>query len=163
MKDAPAANILVIDVAMPCAAWRRELPGAARLARETARAVLEDAGVGAAEVSLVLSDDDEVRRLNRRWRGKDAPTNVLSFPTGETRMLGDVVLAFETVVREAEEGDRPLVHHFRHLIVHGVLHLLGHDHEADSDAVRMENRERRILREFGVPDPYRGTNGCDHG
>lgn len=163
MKDAPAANILVIDVAMPCAAWRRELPGAARLARETARAVLVDAGVGAAEVSLVLSDDDEVRRLNRRWRGKDAPTNVLSFPTGETRMLGDVVLAFETVVREAEEGDRPLVHHFRHLIVHGVLHLLGHDHEADSDAVRMENRERRILREFGVPDPYRGTNGCDHG
>lgn len=163
MKDAPAANILVIDVAMPCAAWRRELPGAARLARETARAVLVDAGVGAAEVSLVLSDDDEVRRLNRRWRGKDAPTNVLSFPTGETRMLGDVVLAFETVVREAEEGDRPLVHHFRHLIVHGVLHLLGHDHEADRDAVRMENRERRILREFGVPDPYRGTNGCDHG
>lgn len=163
MKDAPAANILVIDVAMPCAAWRRELPGAVRLARETARAVLVDAGIGAAEVSLVLSDDGEIRQLNRRWRGKDAATNVLSFPTGETRMLGDVVLAFETVVREAEEGNKLLVHHFRHLIVHGVLHLLGHDHEAESDAVRMENRERRILREFGVPDPYRIANGCDHG
>jgi probable rRNA maturation factor len=163
MKDAPAAKTLIIDVAMPCALWRRELPGAARVARETARAVLADAAVGAAEVSLVLSDDGEVRQLNRRWRGRDAPTNVLSFPTGETRMLGDVVLAFETVVREAEEGNRPLVHHFRHLIVHGVLHLLGHDHEADSDAVRMEDRERRILREFGVPDPYRVGNGCDHG
>jgi probable rRNA maturation factor len=163
MKDAPAANTVVIDVAIPCAAWRRELPGAARLARETARAVLVDAGVGAVEVCLVLSDDDEMRQLNRRWRGKDAPTNVLSFPTGETRMLGDVVLAFETVVREAEEGDRPFVHHFRHLIVHGVLHLLGYDHEAESDAVRMENHERRILTEFGVPDPYRTANGGDHG
>jgi probable rRNA maturation factor len=163
MKDAPEAKTLIVDVAMPCAAWRRELPGAARLARETVRAVLVDAAVDAAEVSLVLSDDDEIRRLNRRWRGKDSPTNVLSFPTGETRMLGDVVLAFETVVREAEEGNRPLVHHFRHLIVHGVLHLLGLDHEAERDAVRMENRERRILREFGVPDPYRIANRCDHG
>jgi len=163
MNDAPAAKALIVDVAMPCPAWRRELPAAARLARETARAVLADAAIAAAEVSVVLSDDGEMRRLNRRWRGKDAPTNVLSFATGETPMLGDVVLAFETVVREAEQGNRPLVHHFRHLIVHGVLHLLGHDHEAEGDAVRMESRERRILGAFGVPDPYRVADRCDHG
>lgn len=158
MKDAPAAKALVIDVATPCAAWRRRIPGVIRLARETASAVLTDAGVSRAEVSLVLSNDAAVRTLNRRWRGKDSPTNVLSFPTGEQRMLGDVVLAFETLAREAKDQGKPLAHHLRHLIVHGVLHLLGHDHERRRDAARMESRERRILHRFGVPDPYSVTS-----
>lgn len=158
MKDAPAAKALVIDVATPCAAWRRRIPGIVGLARETVTAVLTDAGIVAAEVSLVFGDDAAVRVLNRRWRRQDAPTNVLSFPTGESRMLGDVVLAFETVAREAKEQGKPLAHHVRHLIVHGVLHLLGHDHERERDAARMEYRERRILRRFDIPDPYNVTN-----
>jgi probable rRNA maturation factor len=158
MNDARAAKALIIDVAMPCPAWRRRIRGVIGLARETAAAVLTDAGVADAEVSLVLGDDAVVRTLNRRWRRKDAPTNVLSFPTGERRMLGDVVLAFETVVREAKEQGKPLAHHLRHLIVHGVLHLLGYDHERERDAARMENRERRILRRFDVPDPYSITS-----
>ncbi len=143
-----------IDVSIAVPAWRRRLPGVARLARETVRAALTDSGIDAAEVSLVLTDDAAVRTLNRRWRGKDVPTDVLSFPTGEPSHIGDVVLAFETVAREAKEQGKPFAHHFRHLIVHGVLHLLGHDHGRDRDAARMESRERRILKEFGVSDPY---------
>lgn len=158
MNDARAAKALIIDVAMPCPAWRRRIRGVIGLARETVAAVLTDAGVADAEVSLVLGDDAVMRTLNRRWRRKDAPTNVLSFPTGERRMLGDVVLAFETVVREAKEQGKPPAHHLRHLIVHGVLHLLGYDHERERDAARMENRERRILRRLDVPDPYSVTS-----
>jgi probable rRNA maturation factor len=169
MKDALAIkSSIVIDVAISCAAWRRELPGIVRLCRETVRAALTDAGSGPAEVSLMLSDDAAVRTLNRRWRGKDAPTNVLSFSAGDDvpggpRLLGDVVLAFETVAREAAAQGKPLAHHVRHLIVHGVLHLLGHDHERERAAVQMERRERRILEGFGVPDPYRVTGAPDHG
>ncbi len=148
---------MVIDVAMPCPTWRRRVPGIVRLARETVTAVLTDSGFAAGEVSLVFSNDAAVRSLNRRWRRKDAPTNVLSFPTREPRMLGDVVMAFETVAREAKEQGKPLAHHLRHLIVHGVLHLLGHDHDRERDATRMENRERRILRRFDIPDPYNVT------
>lgn len=161
MKDAPAARVLVIDVAIPCAGWRRSIPGVARLARETVTAALADAGIADAEVSLVLGDDDAVQALNRRWRGRDAPTNVLSFPTGESPILGDVILAFETMTREAQEQGKPFAHHLRHLIVHGVLHLLGYDHERYRDATRMENCERRILRRFDIPDPYRALS--DHG
>jgi len=169
MNDAPAIKSrIVIDVAISSPAWRKELPGIVRLCRETVRAALADAGSGAAEVSLLLSDDAAVRTLNRRWRGKDAPTNVLSFSAGDAvpggpRLLGDVVLAFETVAREAAEQGKPLAHHVRHLIVHGVLHLLGHDHERDRAAARMENRERRILAGFGIPDPYRATGAPGHG
>jgi probable rRNA maturation factor len=117
----------------------------------------------------VLSDDAAMRALNARWRGKDAPTNVLSFAAsddlapGMPRLLGDVVLAFETVSREALAEGKPLADHTRHLIVHGVLHLLGHDHERASDAKRMESLERGILAGFGVPDPYRAESAVDHG
>lgn len=172
MKDDPGPKRLVIDVAVPCAAWRRRVPGVERLARDTVRAALAGAGaeLGAAEVSLLLSDDAEVHALNRRWRGKDSPTNVLSFPGGEDGkapgapvMLGDVVLALETVAREAEAQGKPLLDHVRHLIVHGVLHLLGHDHERAREAARMEALERRILAGLGVPDPYRAASELEHG
>ena len=159
MKDDPERELPVIDVVTPCAAWRKHLPGAAKLARETARAALADARHTGGELSVVLSDDEAVRILNKRWRGKDAPTNVLSFATGEPNLLGDVVLAFETVAREAKAQGKPLANHVRHLVVHGVLHLLGHDHARERDATRMENRERRILKSFGVADPYRLRHG----
>jgi probable rRNA maturation factor len=160
--DRAAKPRLVIDVALPHAAWRAALPGIVRLARETVRAALAaaDEAPVPAELSVVLSDDAAIRILNARWRGKDAATNVLSFPAGggdvpgAPRLLGDIVLAYETVAREAAAQDKPLAHHVRHLIVHGVLHLLGHDHERERDATRMENLERRVLAGFGVPDPY---------
>jgi probable rRNA maturation factor len=98
-----------------------------------------------------------MRDLNRTWRGKDAATNVLSFPSGEvatTGFLGDVVLAHETVREEARENNIALPDHASHLVVHGVLHLLGFDHEEDAAAERMETLERRVLASLGVADPY---------
>jgi probable rRNA maturation factor len=120
----------------------------------------------ASVVDITLADDDTQRALNRTWRGKDTPTNVLAFPIADPAMpvppgapllLGDIVLAFETVRREAAEQDKPLADHLRHLVVHGVLHLLGYDHENAADAATMEAREIAILAELGVPNPYRDT------
>jgi probable rRNA maturation factor len=157
----PAAPAMTIEVAAPCVEWLSARPEAESLVDGAARAALAAAGLGPAIVGVILSDDAEQRRLNREYRGKDAPTNVLSFPIGDAApgggpvMLGDVVLAFETVAREAGEQDKPLADHLRHLVVHGVLHLLGFDHETDAEAEVMEAHEREILAGLGVPDPYR--------
>ena len=99
----------------------------------------------------------QIRTLNREWRGFDKPTNVLSFPAANTRdagSLGDVIIAFQTVAREAKEEGKPIKHHLAHLAVHGFLHLLGYDHETDRDARKMERLEVKILKGLGVPDPY---------
>lgn len=114
---------------------------------------------GAAEISIVLTDDAEQRELNRDWRGKDAPTNVLSFPQIEPfapifGILGDITLARETVAREAEEQATPFDHHFTHLVVHGFLHILGYDHIKDDEALQMEGLETQILAKLGIDDPY---------
>ncbi len=113
----------------------------------------------------MLADNRLSRRLNRTWRGKDKPTNVLSFPAADgearpkdaPRLLGDVVLAGGVVAAEAEAQGKRLSAHLAHLVVHGVLHLLGHDHERDRDAKRMEALEIRILRTLGVANPYEET------
>jgi probable rRNA maturation factor len=115
-------------------------------------------------VSVALLSDAEVHSLNKTFRGKDAPTNVLSFPSApavrppkgsrEPVFLGDVALAYETVAREAAEQEKPVLHHAAHLVVHGVLHLAGFDHETGDDAERMEAAERQILGKSGIPDPY---------
>lgn len=115
-----------------------------------------------AEAALALASDDHVRRLNAAYRGFDKPTNVLSFPardtmkpaSGEAAFLGDIVLAAETVAREAAELGVPPAHHLAHLVIHGILHLLGYDHETDGEAERMEGLEVEILAYIGVPDPY---------
>jgi probable rRNA maturation factor len=102
-----------------------------------------------------------VQALNRDWRGIDKPTNVLSFPAPEPaagirpRPLGDIAIAYETTRREAESESKPFAHHLSHLAVHGFLHLIGYDHETDDEAETMENLEREILSQLGVPDPYR--------
>lgn len=109
------------------------------------------------EVGVRLTDDAEVRRLNRRWRGMDKPTNVLSFASeaSGSRLLGDVVIARQTLSREAAEQGKSPMDHLRHLVVHGVLHLLGFDHErSEAEAARQEFRERVILAGLGVADPY---------
>lgn len=163
-----------IDLAEPCARWRPLLPNIDRLCVEAARAALaaaDEAPPGAAELSIVLADDALVQSLNRQWRGRDAPTNVLAFAAqeGETPdpasplpvLLGDVVLACETVTREAAVQAKPLADHLRHLVVHGVLHLLGYDHMMEADALRMEALETRILAGLGVPDPYREREAAE--
>jgi probable rRNA maturation factor len=160
---------LEIDLAFEAAAWRRALPRAAQLVVAAAEGALAQSGKRAAvmELSVVLGDDRLVRGLNRRWRGKDAPTNVLSFASAEPAragrplLLGDVVLAYETVAREAEEQGKPLADHLRHLVTHGVLHLLGFDHAAEAEAQRMEALERRVLAKLGVPDPYELREAAD--
>jgi probable rRNA maturation factor len=116
---------------------------------------------GALEVSLVFTDDASIRAINAEWRGQDKPTNVLSFPAYPIRpgqmpgpMLGDIVLAQETLVREAAELGKPFEDHLKHLLVHGFLHLFGHDHINDDEANLMEGLETRILAGLGVSDPY---------
>lgn len=116
-----------------------------------------------AEVSLVFCDDARIRELNEAWRKIDKPTNVLSFPAaapdaiGKAMMLGDIVVAYETVERESRDEGKTLADHTRHMVVHGFLHLLGYDHEVEDDAERMEDTERRVLARLGVADPYAGT------
>ncbi|HZK91451.1 MAG TPA: rRNA maturation RNase YbeY [Stellaceae bacterium] len=162
LADAPT-----VEVTMPCAAWREMCAEAAALAAAAARLALRrGAAPAAAIVDISLADDAAQRALNRTWRGKDTPTNVLAFPAadpslpvpaGAPLLLGDVVLALETVCREAAEQRKPLADHLRHLVVHGVLHLLGHDHVEPADAAAMEAREIAILAELGVPNPYDDT------
>jgi probable rRNA maturation factor len=132
---------------------------------QAARAALAAAGSlpqATYQVTLVLTDDGEMRTLNRNWRGKNAPTNVLSFPAGDPGaqdFLGDVVLAYETACQEAREQDIALRDHVSHLVVHGVLHLLGFDHLEDDAAKRMEALEHTALATLGIGDPYAEENG----
>lgn len=152
-----------VSVALRCAAWADALPRG--FAERVVGAVLDDPRVGpgrGAEVSVVLADDPFVRRLNRDHRGKDKPTNVLSFPLdaaaapkGARPLLGDIVLAYRTIRREAKDEAKPLANHAAHMLVHGALHLLGFDHEAPRAARIMEGHEVRILKRLGIPDPYR--------
>jgi len=114
---------------------------------------------GVSELSILLTDDAEQQVLNRQWRGMDKPTNVLSFPQIEPfapldGLIGDIVLARETLEREAEELGKPLTEHFTHLVVHGFLHILGYDHIEDGEAAEMEGLETRILARLGIADPY---------
>jgi len=117
------------------------------------------------EVSVRVVDEEEMRALNRDYRDKDRPTNVLAFPSGdgdvvppgETPLLGDVVVCAGVVAREAQEQGKPSEHHWSHMLVHGTLHLLGYDHVSDGDAEVMEALERRILAGFGIADPYAGN------
>jgi probable rRNA maturation factor len=141
-----------IDVVLLDAAWGKSLPGVERLVRKAARAAL---GARTRSLTVALSDDRRVRVLNKRDRQQDKPTNVLSYPSGEKTYLGDIVLARQTVWREAREQKKRPADHLAHLVVHGTLHLLGYDHETgDAAAERMEALERRVLKRLGIADPY---------
>ena len=125
-------------------------------------AAVPEPPAGAVAVSVLLADDAAVQALNRTWRGKDKPTNVLSFPAapqprhaGVAMPLGDLVLAYDTLLRESAEQSKPLAHHLVHLLVHGTLHLLGQDHETgEAEADAMEALEIAALAGLGIPNPY---------
>ena len=149
-----------LDISVPSPLWRR-LPRARMIARETIAAAAESGGPSeGGDVSLCLADDAALRALNLRWRGIDKPTNVLSFPAASPRplsnatALGDIALAYETLAREAEDLGVPLADHYRHLLAHGFLHLIGYDHRTNAEAERMEALETRILARLGAGDPY---------
>ncbi len=150
-----------IGIVVEAGGWPDEALLAA-LAGRAVEAALDELGIGGAcELSLLFTDDAHIRRLNATWRGKDKATNVLSFPAATPglghelpAMLGDVVLAFETVRREAEAEGKPFENHVAHLLVHGLLHLLGYDHEVPAEADRMEDVERRVLARLAISDPY---------
>jgi probable rRNA maturation factor len=143
------------------ASWRRAVPAVALRVREAAAAALDHAARAHGSVTVRLSGDRAVRGLNRDFRGHDKPTNVLSFPAGASPaprgapvLLGDVVIAYRTVMREAAAQGKSVRDHLLHLVVHGVLHLLGYDHVRSTAARRMETLETRILASFGIADPY---------
>ncbi|MEL6947124.1 MAG: rRNA maturation RNase YbeY [Pseudomonadota bacterium] len=155
---------LLIDIAIEAEGWLAvpDLPDPARLVEtaigHAAHAVVESLPQYA-EVSVLLADDAAVQALNARWRGQDKPTNVLSFAANDadapqSPLLGDIVLALETVLREARAQNKTASHHLAHLSVHGFLHLLGHDHLNDEEAETMEAKERAILADLGIADPY---------
>jgi probable rRNA maturation factor len=152
----------LIDVDIEDPAWLEALPQAEMLARGAALMALDEEGAAHEGVSILLTDDAAVRELNARFRGKDAATNVLSFPAPRNPELhlGDIALAFGVCAREAAGQGKPLASHLQHLTVHGVLHLLGYDHIGDDEAEAMEGLERVVLAKLGVPDPYAGEG--DH-
>jgi probable rRNA maturation factor len=165
--DAPAGAdpepplSLDIDVVHEGGDWSA-VAGADDLVRAAAAALAAELDLAASEACVALSSDEQVAKLNKSYRGKAAPTNVLSFPAGptipidenEARFLGDVVLALETLQREAGDLGLPIEHHMQHLLVHGLLHLFGYDHEMDEEARAMESLEVRILKRLGIADPY---------
>jgi probable rRNA maturation factor len=176
----PARSGLKIDVLVASDRWKKgaktsaartavktraiKTPAKAIVRRAVTRAAAAVLSARAAELAIVLADDSSVRLLNRDWRGVDAATNVLSFPAKRadgrkaSEHLGDIILAFETIEREARGEGKPFAHHLAHLAVHGFLHLVGYDHERDKDAEVMEDAERTILRQLAIPDPYRQTS-----
>ena len=141
-----------IVVEIEDARWGRDIPNARAIARRAATSAAE-ATVGT--IAILLTDDAVVRDLNARFRGKDAPTNVLAFPAARgAGSLGDIALAHGVCAQEAADQHKSLADHLSHLVVHGVLHLRGHDHLSDDEANAMEALERRLLARLGVADPY---------
>lgn len=157
--------IVDLEVLVNSQAWLEALPRAQAICRravEAAFAVIRFT-VDQAEMSVVLTDDDSIRALNRAWLARDAPTNVLAFPAsaagerpapGHPLLLGDVVVAFETAAAEAAREGKLLEHHLSHLVVHGTMHLLGYDHGSPQEADAMERLEVTALAGLGIPDPY---------
>jgi probable rRNA maturation factor len=154
----------MIEVEIEADDWLRAVPDAADRVRRAAEAALEAGKASAdAEVSVLLAEDDEVAELNSQFRGKPTPTNVLSFPALEMARphLGDVILAFGVCEAEARAQGKSLGEHLSHLVAHGVLHLLGWDHQTEAEADSMESLERTVLAGLGIDDPYVARDGTD--
>ena len=143
----------MIEIEVEAEAWAGALPPVEAVVETAAKAAL---GTVEGDIVVLLTDDESVRELNARFRDKDRPTNVLSFPAPDNAAphLGDIVLAYDVCATEAQAQGKTLADHLSHLVVHGVLHLLGRDHEDDGEAEEMEAEEREILAQIGVADPY---------
>jgi probable rRNA maturation factor len=146
-----------IDIQVQSPLWNAQ-PLAEQTIREAITAAAGALSTESGEVSILLTDDSEIARLNRDWRGIDKPTNVLSFPASRVgqgdKLLGDIVIAYETLERESRDESWDFLHHLAHLAVHGFLHLIGFDHETDAQAEEMEGLESRIMMRLNMPDPY---------
>jgi probable rRNA maturation factor len=151
MTPTPAVTPSSIEIEIEDPAWTSAIADPAAAARRAAEAAV---GEAEGELAVLLTDDASLQSLNARFLNKDRPTNVLSFPDTSPGRLGDIALAFGVCEAEARAQGKPLADHLTHLVVHGVLHLLGYDHIADEDAAAMEDRERRLLAEMNIPDPY---------
>ena len=134
--------------------WRSEGRGFPTELRRAAQTALDDAKARAGNLTILLADDAKLEALNAKFRGKPKPTNVLSFPAGSDGYLGDVAIAYGVTAREAQEAGKSIHDHALHLAVHGVLHLLGYDHESAREARIMEPLEIAILAKLGIADPY---------
>jgi probable rRNA maturation factor len=154
MKAHDAA--LSVDVLVQSPKWN-DHRGAAAAVRKAINTAADEISSPGGEVAVLLTNDAAIRKLNKQWRKIDKPTNVLSFPAGgATRdaLLGDIVIAYETLKRESRDEDKKFVHHLSHLAVHGFLHLMVYDHQNDSEAESMEELERVIMTRLRMPDPY---------
>jgi probable rRNA maturation factor len=152
MKAHDAA--LSVDVLVQSPKWN-DHRGAAAAVRKAINTAADEISSPGGEVAVLLTNDAAIRKLNKQWRKIDKPTNVLSFPAAKgAAMLGDIVIAYETLARESGDERKEFVHHLSHLAVHGFLHLMGYDHQNDSDAEAMEDLERAILARLKIPDPY---------
>ena len=167
-----ASSGVTVDVLIESPLWEKAERDAEAVVREaiSRAAAATDVGEPTVEVAVLLCDDAMIAALNAQWRGREEPTNVLSFPAPPAYdlspsgppasdpsvpvHLGDIAIACETVVREAREQGRTVSAHLAHLAVHGFLHLLGYDHQTDEEAEHMEALEREVLATLGISDPY---------
>ena len=137
--------------------WEKHIPNIEKFSDKVVAEcfkVLHHPIVRGMEVNIMLTNDKEVQQFNREYRGKDKPTNVLSFETGDELLLGDIVMSIDTLIREAKEQNITVKNHYAHLLCHGILHLLGFDHLTDDDANEMEFFEIKILRGLKIANPY---------
>jgi len=158
-KAKAPASAVTADIQIDSPLWAAQ-PQAEATVRTAIAAAAAALSTSAGEVSILLTDDSAVRALNRDWRGLDKPTNVLSFPApkspviGGVPSLGDIAIAYETLLRECQDEDRLFLHHLTHLTVHGFLHLIGYDHQTDTQADEMEGIESKIMIAMNLPDPW---------
>jgi probable rRNA maturation factor len=155
-----AAPSLAIEIALQSPLWNR-CRSVRTVLHRALRAAAAATSLSGGEISIVLCDDKAMRRLNRDWRRKDMPTNVLAFPIdimnaapGRPRLLGDIVISYQTLQREARMQGKPVAQHLAHVAVHGLLHLMGYDHRTADEAQVMERLETSILARLDIPDPY---------
>lgn len=161
----PAISGPSLDIRMQSRKWREigDLRPRILAAVDAGLALAPVKPLPGAELSLLLTDDKRIRIVNRDWRGFDKATNVLSFPAApperiaSSPVIGDIVIALETVAREAEAEEKSFGDHLSHLVIHGLLHLLGEDHETEAEAQRMEALETAALARLGIADPYAGS------
>lgn len=148
-----------VDIQTQSPLWEAQ-PMAAQIVHDAIATAASELSTAGGEVSIVLTDDSAIAKLNRDWRGIDRPTNVLSFPASDhkagegVRLLGDIVIAYQTLERECEDENRAFLHHLAHLTIHGFLHLSGYDHQTDTQAEEMEALESKIMLRLNMPDPY---------